>query len=344
MRKLYLILIAVAAVLVAAVVLMLWPTGKSQNLRVGLAPYQDLAMIVNAKPLGLEKKYGTEIDLITLPWEEILPSVATSGRGLDIGFASYAEYLTKYNNLNSGTADPVLFVYPLYVFKGGAFVTFKPDIPRLTNQTITDRPTITRVLGLKIGAQKKSVYEMMIYRLAALNGIDPASVQLIDTPLDQGFLAAQQGSLDIATAGLTQLTEAERRNGHIVLTMDDLRFADFTGFIVKKSTLEAREKDIKNVIRMWFDSVKFVYEDIDKNSEASLAYLNRQAATHYTLDEYKRALSQEYLPRSVSEADAEFVKDSGKFPVKDIRATNFDYLIRQGVIKTAPNVPGFITP
>ena len=126
--------------------------------------------------------------------------------------------------------------------------------------------------------------------------------------------------------------------------MDDLRFADFTGFIVKKSVYEKREKDVKNLVRMWFDCVNYVYEDMDKNSEASLTYLNRQASTHYTLDEYKRALSHEYLPRSVAEADDEFIKDSGKFPVKDIRATNFDYLIRQGVIKSPPNVPDFIKP
>ena len=185
MRKLYLISATLAVLIAIALAVTFWPTTSSQKLRVGLAPYQDVAMIVNVKPLGLETKYGTEVDLITLPFEEILPSVATSGRGLDVGFASYAEYLAKYNNLNAGDADPILFIYPLYVFKGGAFVTFRPDVPRLTSQNIKDRPTIARLLGMKIGAQKKSLYEMMIYRLATLNGIDPATIQLIDTPLDQ---------------------------------------------------------------------------------------------------------------------------------------------------------------
>ena len=301
-------------------------------------------MIVNIKPLDLEKRYGTQVDLITLPWEEILPSVATFGRGLDVGFASYAEYLTKYNNLNAGTTDPVLFVYPLYVFKGGAFITFKPDIPTLTPKDITNKEIVAQILNKKIGAQKKSIYEMMIFTLASKNGIDPHRIQLIDTPLDQGFLAAEQGSLDLASAGLTQITEVQRRDGHVVLTMDDLKFADFTGFIVKKSIYDARERDVKNLIRMWFDCVNFVYGDIDQNSAASLKYLNSQASTRYTLDEYKRALSQEYLPRSSSEAQQQFVDDGGRFPVRGIRAAIMQYLIQEGVMQRSPNVPDFIAP
>jgi len=301
-------------------------------------------MIVNIKSLGLEKQYGTDVDLVTLPWEQILPSVATLGRGLDLGFASYTEYLTQYSNLNAGNNDPVLFIFPLYVFKGGAFITFKTDVPALTAESITDRQLVSKVLDRKIGAQKKSAYEMMIFRLAQLNNIDPKTVQLIDTPLDQGFIAAEQGSLDLAEAGLTQITEAQRRGGRIVFTMDDLKFADFTGFILKKSVYDARQKDVKNLIRMWFDCVNYVYADLDANSKDSLTYLNSQASTRYTIEEYKRALSQEYLPRSLDEAKKQFVDDSGRFPFRTIRTTIFQYLIQEGVMKASPNIPDFIQP
>lgn len=344
MRKLPILIFAAALAVVALLAVVLWPRSDEQALRVGIAPYQDLAMIVNIEPLGLEKRYGTDVDLVTLPWEEIVPSVATAGRGLDVGFASYSEYLAKYKNLNEGSSDPVLFVYPLYVFKGGAFVTFRKDVPRLTQENVKDRDIVSRVLGLRIGAQTRSLYELMVYRLAKLNGVDVASIKLIDTPLDQGFLAAQQGSLDLASAGLTQITEAQRRGGRVVLTMDDLRFADFTGFIVKRSTLEARGEDIRNLIRMWFDCVDYVYMDLDRNSTASRAYLDQKASTRYTLDEYKRALSQEFLPRSIAEAASEFIEDDGKFPVRDIKATNIDYLVGRGVIDRSQEIPEFIKP
>jgi ABC-type nitrate/sulfonate/bicarbonate transport system substrate-binding protein len=340
-RRAYWILVTFSLSLIAVAAIAFWPSSLGP-LRLGLAPYQDLAMIVNIKSLGLEERYGTKVDLVTLPWEEILPSVATLGRGLDVGFASYAEYLTKFNNLNNGTADPVIFIFPLYVFRGGAFVTFKPDIPVLTEEGITNKELISEILSKRIGAQKKSIYEMMIFTLASNIGIDPRTVRIIDTPLDQGFLAAQQGSLDLASAGLTQLTEVKRRGGRVVLTMDDLRFADFTGFIVKKSTYEARSVDIRNLIRMWFDCVSFVYQDLDKNSAASLRYLNSRAATRYTPEEYKRALSQEYLPTSLSEEQRNLVDDHGRFPFRKIRAGIIQYLIHQGVVRTAPIIPDFI--
>lgn len=129
-----------------------------------------------------------------------------------------------------------------------------------------------------------------------------------------------------------------------MLTMDDLRFADFTGFVVKKSVYEKRRKEVNDLIRMWFDCVDFVYSDIDKHSKDSLAYLDKTASTRYTLDEYKRALSQEYLPRSLAEAKREFTEDSGKFPYREIGRTAVDYLVQQGSIKTPPPIEPFIEP
>jgi ABC-type nitrate/sulfonate/bicarbonate transport system substrate-binding protein len=322
---------AVAGILATA----LWPS-RSSALRLGMAPYQDLAMIVNIAPLGLEKKYGTTIELVTMGWEEILPSVATAGRGLDVGFASYSEFLTKHANLNPPGADPLEFIVPLYVYKGGALVTFGKSIPTLSPATISDASLAKQILNKKIGAQKGSLYEIMIYRLAELNDVKLSSVNLIDTPMDQGFIAAEQGSLDIASAGLTQLTEVLRRGGRAVLTMDDLRFADFTGFVVKRSVLEKRRGDINNLVRMWFDCVAFVYMDLDNNSATSRRYLDSAASTRYSLPEYKNALSQEYLPRSIDEARKEFLSDRGKFPFKEIGQTDVRFLMQTGAVKTPP--------
>ena len=166
---------------------------QTEPLRVGISPYQDLAMLVNIEPLGLEKKYGVDVDLITMPWEEIVPAVTSVGRGLDIGFASYIEYLTKMDNINAGSDDPLLFVYPMYVFKGGAFVTFKDEtkVPALNVETVKNHEIVAKFLSGKLGAQKSSLYEMMLYHLALQNGINPKNLNIIDTPLHQRFLSSQ---------------------------------------------------------------------------------------------------------------------------------------------------------
>lgn len=337
-------LLAVVAIIVVGGFILFANSNKhnqTEPLRVGISPYQDLAMLVNLEPLELEKKYGVDVDLITMSWEEIVPAVTSIGRGLDIGFASYIEYLTKMDNINAGSDDPLLFIYPVYVFKGGAFVTFKDKnkVPALNAETVKNHDVVAKFLGGKLGAQKSSLYEMMLYHLALQNGINLKDLDIIDTPLDQGFLAAQGGSLDIAPAGLTQLTETTRRGGRAVLTMDDLGFADITGFVVKKSVLEAKKPEIEALIKMWFDSVDYVYSDIDNNSKYSLAYLDKNASTQYTLDEYKKALSQEYLPRSVVESKTELIDENGKFSYLRIGKTVQDYLLSNGIIKSKNSIP-----
>lgn len=337
-------LLGIMAVIVLGGIILFANSNKytqAEPLRVGISPYQDLAMIVNIEPLGLEKKYGVDIDLVTMPWEEIFPAVTSAGRGLDIGFASYIEYLTKMDNINAGSDDPLLFVYPVYVFKGGAFVTFKDEtkVPTLNAETVKNPDVVAKFLSGKLGAQKSSLYEMMLYHLALQNGINPKNLNIIDTPFDQGFLAAEGGSLDIATAGLTQLTETTRRGGRAVLVMDDLGFADLTGFVVKKSVLEAKKPEIEALIKMWFDSVDYVYSDIDKNSKYSLAYLDKNASTRYSLEEYKKALSQEYLPRSVAESKKELIDESGKFSYLRIGKTAQEYLFSNGIVKSKTAIP-----
>ncbi len=341
-RRIIYFILGIAAILVVGSIVASVTTesdGPDQPLRVAISPYQDIAMLVNVDHLGLEQKYGTEIELVTLGWEEILPAVASAGPGVDVGFGGYIEYLTKYENINAGSSDPVLFIYPLYVFKGGAFVTFDDEVPELNRTNIQDSPVVQEFLSYRFGAQQYSVYEMMLAHIAGLAGVPFDSLNVVDTPLDQGFLAARAGSIDIAEAGLTQLTETIRMGGRSVVTMEDIGFADLTGFIVKKSVYEARKGDVHNLVRMWFDSVDYVFADIDQNSQVSRDYLTRTASTRYSLDEYKSALSQEYLPRTLSEANSAFLNQNGPYSYERIGRTVADYLMRRGIVSAPPVLP-----
>lgn len=135
--------------------------GSDVPLRMGISPYQDTAFLVNAKPLGLEKKYGTRLELLTLSWEEILPAVASAGKTVDAGYASLTDYLTKSENLNSGSDDSVLFIYPLYVFEGYGFVSFNKSVPELNHHSINDPALVKKFLSYKIGVPKSSMGQML---------------------------------------------------------------------------------------------------------------------------------------------------------------------------------------
>ncbi|MCF8239763.1 MAG: hypothetical protein K9J16_00145 [Melioribacteraceae bacterium] len=316
---------------------------NEKSLKVGISPYQDIAMIVNYEHLDLERKYNMSLDLITMNWEDIIPAIASSGETIDLGFASIIEYLTKENNINNDTEDSLLFIYPAYLYKGGSFITFDESIQVLDKSNLTNKDVISNFLQYKIGAQKNSVYEMMLYSLARKNNISIKELKIYDTPLNDGLLATQNGSLDISSAGLTQLTEAKKRGGRVVLNMETMDFAnDMMGFVCKKSTLQSREKEIKNFIKMWYECVDYVFKNLDENSKVSLEYLDEKAATKYTLSQYKSALSQEYFPKSIDEVNEVFISDTGKYYYKRVADDIIQYLLENNIVRARPKVPEFI--
>lgn len=337
------LVVALLALLTVVLVLLTHPkNGDLSNrprLRVAIAPYQDLAMLVNASPLGLEEKYGVSVELVTMAWEDILPTVASRGRAVDLGFGSLVEFLTKYRKLNDGIADPVVFVQPLYVYKGGGFVALDPAVPVLDAEALRDTSRVVAFLALRFGAQRQSLYEMMLFTVARRVNVPTNSLKVADISMNDGLLALQSGSLDVTAAGLTQLNEARRHGGRLVLSMEDTGFADIVGFICLESTLRERRAEIVSAIRMWFECVDHVLADLPRNSGHSLAYLRENAATQYTFDDYAAALSQEYLPRSVSALDTELLQSGARFDLGRIAGEIADYLVANNLVTAAPPAP-----
>jgi len=313
-------------------------------LRMGIAPYQEIALLVNEKPLGLEKKYGVTLELITMPWEDLLPAVASAGQTIDIGFASLSDYLAKAKRLNSKQDDPIIYLYPAWVFHGGGFITFNKDVPEINAKSIKDPAIVKKFLSYRVGVQKNSCCHMLLWKLANDAGIKLPDLKVTDTTLNDGLLATENGSLDIAASGLTQRTEALKRHGRVVLTMDTVGLMDPGGFVCKESIYKKRKKEIDSLVRMWFECTNYVLSDIDHHNKATLAYLKANASTNYTPAEFKSALSQEFIPQSVEEAQTEVVSGKGKYSISAASDEINKYLIDIGVAKSSFQMPKMITP
>ncbi len=324
------------------------PTTKSdgssqQPLRMGISPYQEIALLVNERNLKLEDKYGMKLELITMPWEELLPAVASAGQSIDVGFASLSDYLAKTENLNTQGDDPILFLYPAWVFHGGGLITFNPAVPEINAKNIKDPAVVKKLLSYKIGVQKNGCCHMMLWKLAHDVGLKLTDLKLTDTTLNDGFLAAENGSLDIAGAGLTQRTETLKRNGRVLLTMDTVGLLDPGGFVCKESVYKKRKKEIDSLIKMWFESANYVLSDIDHNSDATLAYLKANASTKYTLPEFRAALAQEYVPQSTQEAQKEIIAPDGRYSIEKLSKEISKYLMDVGATQSPRQAPKMIS-
>jgi hypothetical protein len=185
---------------------------------------------------------------------------------------------------------------------------------------------------------------MLLWKLAKQADMKLSSVKAVDTTLNDGLLATESGSLDMAGAGLTQRTEALKRHGRVVLTMDTISIMDPGGFICKASVYKKRKKEIDALIQIWFDCANYVLSDIDHNSTTTLNYLKANASTHYTLAEFKSALSQEYVPKSILEAQKEVILGTGKYSMKAAGKEINEYLMETGATKAPVKLPELIDP
>jgi ABC-type nitrate/sulfonate/bicarbonate transport system substrate-binding protein len=334
---------AVAIVVLVTVCLFSCENKDKKVLKLAISPYQDLAMIENIDQLKLNEKYKVDVKLVTLPWEEIISAIGSVGETVDVGFASYIEYITKSENLNKNTTDSILFIYPAYVFAGGGFTTFKNDFPVFTEATVKDTQLVKKFLSYRIGAQKNSMFDMALYQLANYAKVDIKQLKLTDVSMADGILGLQAGSLDFASAGLTQRNEVEKRGGKVALNFNTLGFADLTGFICKKSVYEKRRTEIEALIKMWFECVDYIMSDVDKHvGIATLPYLDKNASTKYTIESYKTAISQEVFPRSITEAHALILSDTAHFSGTKIYQAVSNYLFINKKVASPPVQPRFI--
>ncbi len=340
MKKRIVLSVAALAILISAVVVFLLSRPPVEEggavLKVGIAPYQDMAMLAAVKPMGIDKENGLDVQLVSMQWADLTPAVASAGETVDVAFASLIQFIAQEPALNKDSEDPLVFFYPAYVFRGGAFVSFNDDMPEVTKENLTDSDVLKRFLSYRFAVQSTSSYEILLYDLARRADVEFSEVKRFDIDSSDGLLAAINGSVDAAAAGLTQKNEAIQQGGRVVLEMESLGQVDIAGFIARRSTIEQRRDDLVSFIRVWVQSIDFVMTDMETNSKYSLDYLRRQSSTDYTMEEYRSALSQEWLPRSIEEVESTVLATDGQYYYKKVEEPVATYYVENKLVSRRP--------
>lgn len=312
------------------------PRVTNPVLKVGIAPYQDMALLRNVAPLSLDKKQGIHLELLSMVWQDLTPAVASAASSVDVVFASLLQFITQEHSLNAGSSDPVVFFYPAYVFKGGAFVTFNKDVPTLSKADLADVDKVKKFLTFRFAAQKTSSYEMLLSELARKVGLTLKDLKLTDIGAEDGLLAADNGSVDVTSAGLTQKNEAIKRGGRVVLEMADMGQVDIAGFIAKRSTLQNKRKEIIAFLKVWPEAIAYTLSDIKNNSDHPLEYLRRNSSTKYTIEEFTNALSQEVLPMTLQDLNDKVIAPGSLYDYRYVVDTAVAYYLETGQLKEPP--------
>lgn len=305
-------------------------------LKVGIAPYQDMALLMNADRENIEKKHDLNVEYTTLAWEDLVPAVSSAQDTIDVAFASLTWFVTNERNVNKNTTDPLVYFYPGYIFLGGSFVSFNPNVPVITKADLNNPEKLKSFLKLRFAAEEKSFYEQMLFILAQKAGVDFKTVKITHIGLADALLAAINGSVDVVEAGLTQRNEALEKNGKVVLDSADMGLADISGFVAKKSVLKEKKAEIEDFMKIWFDSTNYVLSDINNRAAEPIAFLDATSATKYTVESFRQALAQERFPRNIAEVRTLILNEGSEWDFKALQKSLTDFQLTNGIIIEAP--------
>ncbi|MBA7620198.1 hypothetical protein ES703_27543 [subsurface metagenome] len=334
-------------VAIVSIIMTSRPKGLSPAISYGISPYQDTAMPVVAESLGLYEEHGLNVDLVSIDWENIVPSLASAGRTIDVAVGSINLLLPRAENINVKGGGDVVFFFPLYVFKGAAIMMQKDS--RLTplseflerypdDHDRAVRAAMEQIKGKKIGVPPGTPYEQMLTAAARTAGLDPETdIDVRHVKLTEALPAFLAGDLDMVGAGVTQRTEAMRYGHKVFMDMESFGFAEIVGILTTKHFAEEHPEEMEKLVRIWFESVDTLMSDIDTYSKPVLDYLDQKASTKYTLEEYKKALTFQEFPRSVDEAQRLMMAPKGKFYWKRTWDIVNSYLVETG--KTEKPIP-----
>jgi ABC-type nitrate/sulfonate/bicarbonate transport system substrate-binding protein len=340
MKKTHIIVLGVIVVL-AIVLIAVRQQGSSsatgdRTLKVAIAPYQDMALLMNKERENIEKKHDLKVEYTTLAWEDLTPTIASAGATVDIAFANITEFVTNERNINKNTEDPLVFIYPAYVFLGGSIVSLNPKMPVITQADLTNQAKLKEFLKFKFAAPEKSQFEQMLYVVAQKAGVDFKTVNVTHIGMAEGLLATINGSIDASGAGLTQRNEAIEKGGKVVLDSADVNSFTIAGFVTKKSTLEAKRAEIEDFMKIWTDSIDYVFTDIDNRAAEPIAYLDAQSSTNYTVESFKNALAQEVFARNIGEVKTLMLDPGSKWDFVALQKSLTEFELANGIITEAP--------
>lgn len=310
------------ALLVCLVVLFGFILRDTATIGYGISPYQDTAMPKVAEGMGLYADRGLHVALHTIAWEDIVPSLASAGETVDVALGSVNTFLPRAENINVKGGGDVVFVFPLYVFKGAALImrgdaTLLP-LKHYLDQYPEDREraiaeAMTQLRGRTVAVPSGTPYEQMLLAGLRIAGMKPSDLDIRNVKLAEALYALRNGDVDIVGAGVTQRTEAARDGAVAFLDMETFGFAEVVGLMTTRQYAIDHHREIDTLIDIWFESVDRLLADIDGNSSYVLDYLVKNSSTKYTLVEYKAALEFQEFPRSKKAARELFFDTASPF-------------------------------
>ncbi len=334
------IVIIVLIVLGAVVFHLSKPQSETKNkIRYGITPYQDSALPVVADTLGWYKEAGLDVELVPVTWGNVVTALA--GNAIDVTIYNFNSFQPPYENASKGSLKPV-FYCPLYLFKGQAIMVRSDSGMQVfreqADESIEARNNRIAEVSKQLKSKRIAVTEgteLEQIVLAALQkaGLSKNDATLIHASPEDSLAAFLAGNVDAFAAGLTERVEARRHGATELLVTADVMLPVIDGIVTTDKFARENTEMMDKLIRIWFRTIRFMEEDIEKNSIYIRSYLEKAASTRYSPDEYTIAWTFNTFPHDANEADKLFNDPSSPAYWKTSWDATNEYLLEERKVK-----------
>lgn len=285
---------------------------------VGISPFQDTLLPIFGVEKGWYAEAGLDPTFRILGWTEVQEALSSSATNrIDVGInnissvvATYHRnpdlcYLYGFNTFDNGFAllgRPNGRVRPLSAF-------LQPGVPR--EEAV--RQTAAQLRGRTVVTTSNTDMEQGVAAAARRGGLDfRRDVRIVNLPPDEGLAAFLSGTGDAYIGGVPQRTRGVREGLVEVLTGVDIGPAPINGYVGTKRFWEDSPDTVVKLVQVWFRIVTYINENLDEGARAIVDVLNRNAASGFTVDDFKSAWNNvEHYMASAEEVERNILSESG---------------------------------
>lgn len=309
------------------------------TVRYGITPYQDSALPVVPNELGWYKEAGINVQLVPVAWGDVVTDLSSGA--IDVAIYNFNSFQPPYENASTGSSKPLVYC-PVYLFRGQA-IMIKQDSGMEVFREISGESKESREARIaKVAAQLKGKRiavtegtELEQIVLAALKkaNLTKDDIKLIHASPEDSLAAFLAGNIDAFAAGLTERVESRRRGATELLVTADVMLPVIDGIVTTEAFAQKNPEVMDKLVSIWFRTIRFMEEDLNKNSSHILKYLASAASTRYSPEEYSVAWTFNVFPHDPREANKMFNDPSSTAYWKTSWDTNNEFLLQQKKIR-----------
>jgi NitT/TauT family transport system substrate-binding protein len=338
-------LIILAILIVVAVIgIVVWkkysktPPGLV-TVRYGITPYQDSALPVVPNELGWYREAGVNVELVPVAWGDVV--TALSSGAIDVAIYNFNSFQPPYENAAQGSAKPVVYC-PVYLFKGQAIMV-KPgsgmevfrEVPGESNESRDARlsKVAGQLKGKRIAVTQGTELEQIVLATLKKANLTQNDVKIIHASPEDSLAAFLAGNIDAFAAGLTERVESRRHGATELLVTADVMLPVIDAIVTTEAFAQKKPEVMDRLVGVWFRTIRFMEEDLNKNSAYILKYLSTAASTRYSPEEYSVAWTFNVFPKDAKEANRLFNDPGSSGYWKTAWDKNNEFLQQEGKAK-----------